>query len=51
MTKVGSGETFEEECDVVVTARGQLNNISWPDIAGLDRFKGKIMHSSDWDEG
>jgi cation diffusion facilitator CzcD-associated flavoprotein CzcO len=49
VTKVQSGETFEEEVDVVITARGQLNNISWPDIPGLGSFQGKVMHSSDWD--
>jgi len=51
VTKVDSGEILEEDCDVVITARGQLNHISWPDIPGLEGFKGKIMHSSAWDDG
>lgn len=21
----------------------------WPDIPGLDKFQGKVMHSGDWD--
>ena len=48
--RVKEGQTFEEECDILVTARGQLNNISWPDIPGFDTFRGQIMHSSDWNE-
>lgn len=40
----------EDDVDVVIAARGLLNEPSWPDIAGLDRFKGKVMHSAEWDE-
>jgi len=50
VTKLPSGEMFEEACDVLVTARGQLNNMSWPKIPGLETFKGPIMHSGGWDE-
>ena len=45
-----TGETFTEEADIVIAARGNLNNIAWPDIPGLDTFKGKKMHSADWDQ-
>lgn len=41
---------FEERCNVLITARGQLNNINWPAVDGLDTFKGKLMHSAAWDE-
>ncbi|CAD6445494.1 5a2d8619-58a4-48a4-b4d6-828b21260b12 [Sclerotinia trifoliorum] len=47
----------KEEChqDTIITpflvsAVGQLSIPSIPDIAGLDNFKGKVMHSSRWDE-
>lgn len=49
VTNLQTGETFEERCNILITARGQLSNINWPDIAGLDTFKGKIMHSAAWD--
>ncbi|GAB1311413.1 hypothetical protein MFIFM68171_01623 [Madurella fahalii] len=44
-----TGETLEDAANVLVTARGQLNDMSWPDIPGLNNFQGKIMHSGDWD--
>lgn len=50
VTNLASGESFEERCNILITARGQLSNINWPDIKGLDTFKGKIMHSAAWDE-
>ncbi|KAM7196083.1 FAD/NAD(P)-binding domain containing protein [Rhypophila sp. PSN 637] len=49
VTKTATGETFTDEADVLVTARGQLNEPSWPDIPGLDKFEGKLMHSGQWD--
>lgn len=45
-----TGETFTEEVDVVISARGGLNDISWPDIPGFNTFKGKKMHSAAWDQ-
>ncbi|MEQ9317207.1 MAG: NAD(P)/FAD-dependent oxidoreductase, partial [Henriciella sp.] len=35
--------------DVLVGALGQLNRPNWPDIEGLDTFKGAKMHSARWD--
>lgn len=48
--KTDTGETFEEEADVVVAARGALNEFKWPDIPGLKRFKGEMMHSAAWNQ-
>jgi 4-hydroxyacetophenone monooxygenase len=33
----------------VVSAVGQLNQPSYPDIKGIDRFKGPAFHSARWD--
>ena len=44
------GEIFEDTSDVVVSARGNLNNKQWPDIPGLWGFKGEIMHSAAWNQ-
>lgn len=49
--KTGSGDVFEEEVDVVLAARGQLNDVSWPEVPGLDKYRGKLLHSAEWDEG
>ena len=35
--------------DFLVSAVGQLNVPSWPDIKGVDSFSGKVMHSARWD--
>ncbi|KAF5707179.1 monooxygenase [Fusarium mundagurra] len=48
--ETSAGESFAEEVDVVIAARGNLNTISWPDIPGFDTFKGKKMHSAAWDQ-
>ncbi|AEO65458.1 uncharacterized protein THITE_2112471 [Thermothielavioides terrestris NRRL 8126] len=49
VTNLATGETFEDAANVLITARGQLNNVSWPNIPGLDTFQGKVMHSGEWD--
>jgi cation diffusion facilitator CzcD-associated flavoprotein CzcO len=42
-----SGVTVE--ADVVVSAIGMFNELSWPDIDGLDAFRGAMWHSAQWD--
>lgn len=34
---------FEEKCDLLLHATGILNNFKWPEIEGLDSFKGKVV--------
>ncbi|KAF5668654.1 monooxygenase [Fusarium heterosporum] len=38
-----------DECDILIDGSGFLNNWHWPDIPGLHDFKGKIVHTADWD--
>ncbi|PSN74052.1 FAD/NAD(P)-binding domain-containing protein [Corynespora cassiicola Philippines] len=47
-----SGETreFEEECDLFIYATGILNNFKMPDIPGLNKFKGRVVHTARWPE-
>jgi cation diffusion facilitator CzcD-associated flavoprotein CzcO len=45
-----TGEEIHDQADVVVSARGNLNNPAWPDIQGLETFKGEVMHSAKWNE-
>lgn len=47
---LNSGDTFDDQADVLISGRGNLNTPSWPDIEGLDRFKGELMHSARWNE-
>lgn len=46
----GSTTTFTDECDILLHATGVLNNFKWPDIKGIDKFKGKIIHTARWNE-
>jgi len=45
-----TGETFEDDADVLINARGNLNEIAWPQIPGFKSFKGEVMHSAAWNE-
>ncbi|ESZ89873.1 putative monooxygenase [Sclerotinia borealis F-4128] len=47
---ISTGETFEDDADVLISARGSLNNITWPDIPGLNAFQGEVMHSAKWNQ-
>ncbi|KAL2266617.1 hypothetical protein VTJ83DRAFT_5969 [Remersonia thermophila] len=47
---LATGETILDAANVLISARGQLNDISWPDIPGLfSKFLGKVMHPGNWD--
>lgn len=48
--RLDTGEKFEEVVDIVVAARGNLNDMKWPDIRGLEEFEGEKMHSAAWNE-
>ncbi|KZT22659.1 FAD/NAD-binding domain-containing protein [Neolentinus lepideus HHB14362 ss-1] len=42
-------EEFEDRADVLFTGLGLLARWNWPDIKGLKNFKGRILHSAQWD--
>ncbi|PSS16494.1 hypothetical protein M430DRAFT_50875 [Amorphotheca resinae ATCC 22711] len=41
---------FSDECEILVNGSGILNSWKYPDIPGLASFKGKLMHSAQWDD-
>lgn len=47
---LNTGRVFEDAAEVLISARGNLNNMAWPDIEGLQSFKGEVMHSAKWNE-
>jgi cation diffusion facilitator CzcD-associated flavoprotein CzcO len=47
---VANNTTFEDACDVLVSATGALNDWNWPSIPGQMNFKGKLLHSASWDQ-
>jgi cation diffusion facilitator CzcD-associated flavoprotein CzcO len=40
------GDVFDAQ--VVISAIGMFNNIHWPDIPGIEDFKGNCWHSARW---
>lgn len=45
------GESMiEDSCDILINACGYLNNWKWPEIQGLEKFQGTLLHSARWDE-
>ncbi len=51
LESVASGGGFGFAADVVVSAVGLFGEPKLPDIAGLSRFAGPVMHTSRWDAG
>ncbi|KAL3603121.1 hypothetical protein FPOAC2_07438 [Fusarium poae] len=47
-TKESEGEIFYDECDLLLYATGMLNKFKWPEITGLERFKGRLVHTAHW---
>jgi cation diffusion facilitator CzcD-associated flavoprotein CzcO len=47
---LATGTIIHDQSDVLISARGNLNNPAWPSIDGLDTFKGEVMHSAQWNE-
>lgn len=45
---ISTGEVFEDNADVLISARGSLNDMAWPDIPGLKSYQGELMHSAKW---
>ena len=41
--------SIEDIADVFITGSGALNSWKYPDIPGIDTFKGKLMHSAAYD--
>lgn len=44
-----SGREFHDWCDILVNAGGILNAWRWPAIPGIDKYKGKLLHTANWD--
>lgn len=45
-----TGTLFDDACDILINAGGYLNNWRWPDIPGMQNYRGKLIHSANWDE-
>ncbi|OAL32683.1 hypothetical protein AYO20_07841 [Fonsecaea nubica] len=47
---LADGSEFTDEGEILASCHGVLNSWKYPNIPGIDRFKGKIMHSAAWDD-
>jgi cation diffusion facilitator CzcD-associated flavoprotein CzcO len=45
-----TGEIIKDDADILLSARGNLNDMAWPKIPGLKSFKGEVMHSAKWNQ-
>jgi cation diffusion facilitator CzcD-associated flavoprotein CzcO len=43
-------EEINDTADVLFTGLGGLSRWTWPDISGLNEFKGTVLHTAQWDE-
>ncbi|RBR07511.1 uncharacterized protein FIESC28_10592 [Fusarium coffeatum] len=46
---LNTGVEYQDSSDVLVTGEGVLNEWKWPDIEGIQSFKGSLLHSANWD--
>jgi cation diffusion facilitator CzcD-associated flavoprotein CzcO len=47
--KDSDGKQFDDYCDILISGSGVLNSWKYPNIPGINLFKGKMMHSAAWD--
>lgn len=43
-----NGVEWEDDCDILINASGLLSSPKWPEIPGLDGFRGLKQHSAAW---
>ncbi|KAI1617827.1 cyclohexanone monooxygenase [Exophiala viscosa] len=44
----GTTRLFDDRCHVLLHGTGILNNFKWPNIEGMEKFKGRIVHTARW---
>ena len=49
VTDLKTGNSVHDWCHFLINAQGVLNNWKWPDIPGIDKFEGKILHTAKYD--
>ncbi|KAL4758045.1 flavin-containing monooxygenase [Aspergillus foveolatus] len=45
-----SGQEWDDSCDILINAGGILNSWRWPAIPGLEKYKGTLVHTANWDD-
>ncbi|TPX15229.1 uncharacterized protein E0L32_004506 [Thyridium curvatum] len=47
---LANGVIVSDHCDILINASGILNNWKWPAIPGLNKYKGTLLHTANWDD-
>ncbi|KAF9006158.1 hypothetical protein BDQ17DRAFT_1389720 [Cyathus striatus] len=50
ITDLNTNNVVKDQCDILINAAGVLNAWKWPDIPGLDDYKGVLLHTAKWNE-
>jgi cation diffusion facilitator CzcD-associated flavoprotein CzcO len=50
VVNTSTGDCFQDDCAILINAGGYLNNWTWPNVPGREKFEGIMRHSADWDE-
>ena len=45
-----TNEEIDDFCDILINAGGILNSWRWPAIPGLEKYRGTLVHTANWDE-
>jgi cation diffusion facilitator CzcD-associated flavoprotein CzcO len=45
-----TGTVLRDSAQVLINCGGVLNAWKWPNIPGIDKFRGPLVHSANWDE-
>lgn len=48
--KQGRQQEFDDECNVLLNGTGFVNKWKWPDIEGIESFKGDMFHTANYDK-
>ncbi|KAH6664823.1 cyclohexanone monooxygenase [Halenospora varia] len=43
------GTELEDQCEILVNGSGILNSYKYPNIPGIEKYTGKLMHTAAWD--
>ena len=49
-TEAGNSEAYTITCSYLISTVGQLHTSCVPDILGFKEYRGKVMHTTNWDE-
>ncbi len=44
----GSKRQYEDRCHMLIQGTGVLNTPQWPNIKGIEKFKGRLIHTAMW---